>query len=75
LLAIGCWFYAVLQHAIWNGSWGLVLLPDPLGHFFNTWQLNLGFTSLASYEIINIVEALFILAFFIYMTGRLRTKT
>jgi RsiW-degrading membrane proteinase PrsW (M82 family) len=74
LRAFACWSYAVLQHAIWNGSWGLVLLPAPIGPFFNNWTLNLGFTSLPGYILINIFEALCMLAFFIYITGKLRLK-
>ncbi|HEX9133523.1 MAG TPA: hypothetical protein VF844_14625, partial [Ktedonobacteraceae bacterium] len=38
-------------------------------------NVTFGSFSLPSYAIINIVEAIFLLAFFIYMTGRLRTKT
>jgi RsiW-degrading membrane proteinase PrsW (M82 family) len=75
LKAAGCWLYAVIQHALWNGSWSIVLLPAPVGPFFNTSNVTIGPFSLPSYAIINIVEAIFMLAFFIYMTGRLRTKT
>jgi RsiW-degrading membrane proteinase PrsW (M82 family) len=75
LKAVGCWLYAVMQHALWNGSWGIVLLPAPVGPFFSTSNVTIGPFSLPSYAIINIVEAIFMLAFFIYMTGRLRTKT
>ena len=74
LKAAGCWIYAVLQHALWNGSWGLILLPAPAGQFFDTTNVTIGTFSLPSYAIVNVAEALFILAFFIYMTGRLRTK-
>ncbi len=74
LLAFLCWFYAVLQHALWNGSWGLVLIPGPIGNYFNNASVTLGPFSVPAYEIINIVEALFMLAFFLYMTGRLRTS-
>jgi RsiW-degrading membrane proteinase PrsW (M82 family) len=74
LKAAGCWIYAVLQHAVWNGSWGLTLLPAPVGSFFNNTNVTIGSLSLPSYAIVNIAEALFMLAFFIYMTGRLRTK-
>ncbi len=74
LKAAGCWIYAVLQHAVWNGSWGLTLLPAPVGSFFNNTNVTIGSLSLPSYAIVNIVEALFMLAFFIYMTGKLRTK-
>jgi RsiW-degrading membrane proteinase PrsW (M82 family) len=74
LKVAGCWTYAVLQHAIWNGSWGLTLLPGPIGSFFNNTNVTIGSISLPSYALVNIAEALFMLAFFIYMTGILRTK-
>src|SRR5207245_558494 len=74
LKALGCWLYAVLQHALWNGTLGLVLLPAPVGPFFNHLNLIIGPVNLPSYEIINIVEMIFILVFFIYMMGRVRTK-
>ena len=74
LKVAGCWIYAVLQHAVWNGSWGLTLLPAPVGSFFNNTNVTIGSLSLPSYSIVNIAEALFMLAFFMYMTGRLRTK-
>ena len=74
LKVAGCWTYAVLQHAIWNGSWGLTLLPGRIGSFFNNTNVTIGSISLPSYALVNIAEALFMLAFFIYMTGILRTK-
>ncbi len=70
----GCWAYAVLQHAIWNGSWGLTLLPGSVGSYFNNTNVTIGSVSLPVYAFVNIAEALFMLAFFIYMTGVLRSK-
>lgn len=75
LLAFACWSYAILQHAIWNGSVGIALLPAPIGPLLDSWNLNLGFTSLPFYTLINIIELLFMVAFFIYITGKLRAKT
>jgi len=72
LKAFGFWLYAVLQHAIWNGSATLVLLPAPIGPTLNNWNLNLGFTTLPFPEILNIVEAILFFIFFLYMTGRLK---
>jgi RsiW-degrading membrane proteinase PrsW (M82 family) len=72
LKAIGCWLYAVIQHAIWNGSVSLVLLPAPIGPTLSNWNLNLGFTTLPFPEIINIIEAIIFFGFFLYMTGRLK---
>lgn len=71
LKALGCWLYAVLQHAVWNGSWGLVLLPGSAGQFFSN-TLALGSLSLPYYTVINIAEALFMLYFFLYITRVLR---
>ena len=69
--ALGCWLYAVAQHAIWNGSWGTLLLPGAVGQFFNN-SLTLGSVSISYYYFINISEAVIMLVFFLYMTGRLR---
>ena len=75
LKAAGCWLYAVAQHAIWNGSWGLALLPNPVGSFFdNTLNLTIGSFTLPYYALVNIAEALFMLGFFLYMTEKLRPK-
>jgi RsiW-degrading membrane proteinase PrsW (M82 family) len=75
LKAAGCWIYAVLQHALWNGSWGLILLPAPVGPFFTNTNVTIASFLLPSYAIVNVAEALFMVAFFIYITGRLRTNT
>src|SRR5207244_1364873 len=48
LKVAGCWTYAVLQHAIWNGSWGLTLLPGQIGSFFNNTNVTIGSISLPS---------------------------
>ncbi len=72
--AIGCWAYAVVQHMIWNGTAVIALLPGPVGTTINNWNLNLGFASIPFVEILNIIEAILILAFFMYMTGRLRRQ-
>jgi len=75
LKAFGCWLYAVLQHAIWNGSATLVLMPAPVGPTLSRWNLNLGFTTLPFTEILNIAEAILFFGFFLYMTGRLKATT
>lgn len=73
LKALGCWLYAVVQHAIWNGSWGLLLLPGTAGQFFNN-TLTLGSLTLPYYTLVNIGEAVFMFCFFLYMTHRLRKR-
>lgn len=73
-LALACGGYAVLQHALWNGSVALILLPGPLGTFFQTWSWNLGPLYIDGYELVNIAEVIAILVFFVYMAGRLRAR-
>jgi len=73
LLALGCAGYAVLQHALWNGSVGLMLIPGPIGNFFQNWSWGSGPFTLDGIELVNIVEVIAILIFFVYMAGRLRT--
>lgn len=75
LKALGYWSYAVLQHMIWNGTAVLGLLPGPIGATLNSWNLNLGFVTLPFVEVLNIIEAIMILVFFFYITGRLRKMT
>ena len=75
LIAVGFWSYAVLQHVVWNATAVLGLLPGPIGSTINSWNLNLGFVTLPFIEILNIIEAILILLFFFYITGRLRKMT
>jgi len=75
LKAFGCWAYAVFQHFVWNGTAVLSYLPGPVGTAINSWNVNLGFVTLPFVEILNIFEAIFILIFFFYITGRLRKST
>lgn len=75
LKAIGCYAYAVFQHFAWNATAVLSLLPGPAGTTINSWNLNLGFTVLPFVEILNILEIILMLVFFIYITGSIRTTT
>jgi RsiW-degrading membrane proteinase PrsW (M82 family) len=74
LKAFACWAYAVFQHLVWNGTAVLSYLPNPYGTTINSWNVNLGFTSLPFVEIPSIVEAILILVFLLYITRQLRTK-
>ncbi len=53
----------------------LAFLPAPAGPALNNFNINLGFTQLPFLELLNILEAILILVFFVYMTGRLRRQT
>lgn len=72
---IGCYAYAIFQHFVWNATALLSLLPGSAGSTINSWNLNLGFTVLPFPEILNILEVVLILVFFIYMTGLIRRRT
>lgn len=73
-LGLGCGAYAIFQHSLWNGSWGLALVPGPVGEFVQQWALNIGPLSIDAPELFNIIELLGILLFFVYMAGRLRLR-
>jgi RsiW-degrading membrane proteinase PrsW (M82 family) len=72
LLPLGCWGYAVLQHAIWNGSFGLQLLPAPIGPYLDNGTVPLGPLSFPSIMLVYGVLALLMLTFFLYMTKKVR---
>jgi RsiW-degrading membrane proteinase PrsW (M82 family) len=74
LMASGCWGYAILQHAIWNGSFGLLLLPAPIGPYLETGTIPLGFISFPSLLLVYIAESILLLVFFLYVTKKLRTR-
>lgn len=74
LLALGCGLYAIFQHALWNSTAALLLLPGAVGNFFQTWSWNVGPFTIDGPELVNFVELILILVFFIYMTGRLRAR-
>ncbi|GHO69245.1 hypothetical protein KSC_081370 [Ktedonobacter sp. SOSP1-52] len=72
LLGIGCGAYAVLQHAIWNGSTGLELLP-----FFPKDNFQLGTFSLSpewAIVPVYVVLSALMIAFLLFVTRRLRTQ-
>lgn len=75
LLALGCWTYAVLQHALWNGSFVLQLLPAPVGPYLSNGTIPLGPVALPSFILVYIVASALMLAFLLFVTGKLRGKT
>jgi RsiW-degrading membrane proteinase PrsW (M82 family) len=74
LKAVGCWLYAVVQHAVWNGSLGLTLLPGSAGQFFSN-TFTIGPVTFYYFELVNLGEAILILLFFLYITGRVRPSS
>ncbi len=72
LLGLGCGVYAVLQHAIWNGSFLLQLLPKPVGPYLESGVIMIGSYPLSAFVLVYVVESALMLSFFLYVTGKLR---
>lgn len=71
--ALGCWLYAVVQHALWNSTAFLTLLPGSGGEFFSR-QFTIGSFNMGYFQFVNVGEAILILLVFLYMTYRIRGK-
>jgi RsiW-degrading membrane proteinase PrsW (M82 family) len=72
-LALGCIGYAILQHALWNGWAGLSIFSGPISNFQN-WSLNLGPILINGLELVLVAETIAMLIFFIFMSGRVRSR-
>ncbi len=72
LLGFGCMLYAVLQHAIWNGSFGLQLLPAPIGPYLANGVIGSGAFAFPSFLLVYVVESILMLTFFFFVTGKIR---
>lgn len=75
LIGLGCIIYAVLQHAIWNGSFVFQLLPAPIGPYLDHGKIMLGSYTLEAGLLIYIVETILMLIFFLFITGKLSGRT
>jgi RsiW-degrading membrane proteinase PrsW (M82 family) len=74
LIALGCWSYAILQHAIWNGSSFLQVLPGPVGQYLSSGSIGFGSLSLPAFLLVYMLETVLILMVMLVVTGRLRPK-
>ena len=63
--------FVLLENVFVEGG----LFDSPASTDLNSWNLTIGSISLPFVEILNIIEAVLIFVFFIYMTRRLRPKT
>ena len=71
LIGLGCILYAILQHAIWNGSFVFQLLPAPIGPYLDQGKIMLGNYPVSASLLIYLVETILMLIFFLYITGKL----
>ncbi len=74
LFGFGCMLYAVLQHAIWNGSFLLQVLPAPLGPYLANGVIGSGSFAFPAFLLVYVVESLLMLIFFLFVTGKIRTN-
>jgi len=73
-IGLGCMLYAVLQHAIWNGSFLLALLPDPVGHFLETGKIPIFNYQLDAFLIVYILLSVLIFCVLWFVTGKVRLQ-
>lgn len=74
LLGLGCMLYAMLQHALWNGSFGLQLLPAPIGPYLDKGTIAIGSFKMESFIMVYVVETILMLIFFFFVTKKLRSR-
>lgn len=72
LFGFGCMLYAVLQHAIWNGSFLLQLLPAPIGPYLANGMIGSGSFAFPAFLLVYVVESILMLSFFLFVTGKIR---
>ena len=71
VIGLGCILYAMLQHAIWNGSFVFQLLPPPIGPYLDKGTITLGNYPMSAGLLIYLAETILMLLFFLYITGKL----
>ncbi len=74
LIALGCFLYAILQHATWNGSFLFSYLPDPIGSYIRQGTITIGTYQMPAELIIYAIETILMLTFFWFVTGKLSER-
>lgn len=73
-IGVGCMLYAILQHAIWNGSFVLMLLPAPIGPFLENGKLPIFAYQLDAFFIVYVLLSVLMLCFLWFVTGKIRLQ-
>jgi RsiW-degrading membrane proteinase PrsW (M82 family) len=73
-VGLGCMLYAVLQHAIWNGSFVLVFLPSPIGPYLENGTIPIFSYQLDAFLIVYIIFSVLILSFLWFVTAKIRLQ-
>ncbi|HTI13663.1 MAG TPA: PrsW family glutamic-type intramembrane protease [Dictyobacter sp.] len=75
LLGLSCYVYAIMQHAIWNGSSLITAIPGPIGNFFANGQIMIGSYPLQAQLLIYLFWSTLMIIFFLYVTGKLSGRS
>jgi RsiW-degrading membrane proteinase PrsW (M82 family) len=73
-IGLGCMLYAILQHAIWNGSFVLVFLPSPIGPYLENGTIPIFGYQLDAFLIVYMILSVLILCFLWFVTGKIRLQ-
>ena len=73
-IGLGCMLYAILQHATWNGSFVLQLLPAPIGPYLTNGTIPIFGYQLDAFLIVYVVFSILILCFLWFVTGKIRLQ-
>jgi RsiW-degrading membrane proteinase PrsW (M82 family) len=71
-IGLGCMLYAILQHAIWNGSFVLQLLPAPIGPYLESGTITIVNYQLDAFLIVYVLFSVLMLCFLWFVTGKIR---
>jgi RsiW-degrading membrane proteinase PrsW (M82 family) len=74
-IGLGCMLYSILQHAIWNGSSILQLLPNSIGSYLRNGTINILGYQLDAFLIVYIVFSICMLYFLRFVTGKIRLQS
>ncbi len=73
-IGLGCMLCAILQHAIWNGSFVLVFLPSPIGPYLEHGTIPIFSYQLDAFLIVYIIFSVLMLCFLWFVTGKIRLQ-
>jgi hypothetical protein len=73
-VGLGCMLYAILQHAIWNGSFVLAFLPDPIGPYLESGKIPIFTYQLDAFMIVYVLLSVLMVGFLWFVTGKIRLQ-
>ena len=73
-IGLSCMLYAILQHALWNGSFVLQLLPAPIGPYLTNGKIPILAYQLDAFLVIYVIFSILMLCFLWFVTGKIRLQ-